>query len=125
MDKPLHVQVAEALGWEGPFYKRPLGGVDGNPVLWFGTPPDPMPPWAVGPWTRMVPLFDTDWASTGRLIEKYGFWIRHLDGEVAEWDAFRNDDLPDPRGTGSTPLIAVCRLILRLAEAGKLDHGGK
>jgi hypothetical protein len=114
-EKPLHVQVAEALGCNPQRYD-PVGGPKGTG-------------WACGckgnNWSAhgdRITLFryDTDWAATGPLIEKFGVWVRSLDGVVAKWDAFRNDDLPSPRGTGPTPLIAVCNLILELAKAGKL-----
>lgn len=96
MKKPLHVQVAEALG---------TMSVPWAEAQEIGYDPD---------------YYDTDWEATGPLIEKYGFWLRRLDGVVVKWDAFRNDDLPTPRGEGDTALEAVCRLILALHKAGEL-----
>jgi hypothetical protein len=132
LDKPLHVQVAEALGWS-----------DGNPPLhlqkmndhgwvedakgYFGSPPDGTVD-AEGRRIVMmhVPSYDTDWSATGPLIEKWRF---HGDVRLdptchaPDWCAFYI-----PEGEGDiiesakhpTLLIAVCNLILALKEAGKL-----
>lgn len=108
MDKPLHVRVAEVLGWRGFASLGPL---------WFG----------YDPFIQMdveVPRYDTDWSATGPLIEKYrlevtrecGEWCAHWSGDT-EYIKVHHDD-----GThGKTLLIAVCNLILALAEAGKLE----
>lgn len=111
IERPLHVQVAEALGWQIEQFMtaepRPTGA---------GFPPGSKA-------LEIIPHYDTDWSATGPFIEKYGFWLRQLDQTLSgpqPWDAFRNDDLTFPRGFGPTPLLAVCNLIVRLAEAGIL-----
>lgn len=117
-EKPLHVQVAEALERIDTWEVQEKGGKGKRWVL----SPKAGGPGGSGVWAY-VPLYDTDWAATGPLIEQYGFWLRQLDQTLSgpqPWHAFRNDDLTFPRGFGPTPLIAVCRLILALAEAGVL-----
>lgn len=79
--------------------------------------------------------YDTDWSATGPLIEKYHIGISY--GSAPSWEAGERhpiapgwwcywpsplDGPDDPVATGhyATPLIAVCELILKLKEAGKL-----
>ncbi len=106
MDKPLHVQVAEVLGW-----KVDPNHYDG----WKGEKPD-----ALGEW--YVPDFTTDWSATGPLIEEHGIslkWVVDRYGGV-HWIAFK---ATQPEWTSSDalrPLEAVCGLILELGKAGKL-----
>jgi hypothetical protein len=99
MDKPLHVQVAKALGWIGCVRKPGTG--------WWGKAPGS---------SGLLPLdrFDKSWSATGRLIEKYGIDVFK---QAPNWKAVCEETL---QGTGTTPLIAVCNLILALSEAGKL-----
>jgi hypothetical protein len=118
-EKPLHVQVAEALGWE---HLRDDGG-------WRGDGPN----WRDGGGViGMVPRYDTDWAATGPLIEKYRLFVgRYADwSHDGRWYAMQTvagypESMPgkDERleRTGTTPLEAVCHLILALKAAGKLE----
>ena len=115
-EKPLHVQVAEALGWLDITY---FPGPGNHAGVWKGYPAG----LEDGGWAP-IPRYDTDWNATGPLIEKYGVWLHPCDcGEPKEhhWtanselDAFESDG-----GDGKTPLIAVCNLILALKESGKL-----
>lgn len=112
-DKPLHVQVAEALGWTD---MKPRAD-DG---LWGGKAPDVS--WE---WTS-PPRYDTDWAATGPLIEKYGFQIWRNGEGVWEAQGSQYKDGEHVPGSfrainGPTPLEAVCHLILALKAAGKLE----
>ena len=118
-DKPLHVQVAEALGWTY------VGESEG---FWEGEPPPGTSLYDRIP-RRLdqhigIPAYDTDWAATGPLIEQYGIDLLNCSGEwAADWyGPTGSSECPDIRGEGgfSTPLIAVCHLILALKEAGKL-----
>jgi hypothetical protein len=107
--RPLHVRVAEALGWVD---MRPRSE-DG---LWGGQAPD-----VSWPWTS-PPRYDTDWSATGPLIEKYGIRVE-LTGPVVihpigKWRA--DYGFGEHDGFGATPLLAVCNLILALKDAGKL-----
>lgn len=87
-DKPLHVQVAEALGWTALQFKAWYVNEDGSPAetpRWYGHAPGgwevngiPLNPlWKeMGErpeWVEMwpVPHYDTDWSATGPFIEKY------------------------------------------------------
>jgi hypothetical protein len=119
-EKPLHVQVAEALGWE---HLRDDGG-------WRGDGPN----WRDGGGViGMVPRYDTDWAATGPLIEKHRLivgpgWRKISDslfGPPTQWvakTATPNDPEQDYLDAiADTPLEAVCRLILDLKAAGKLE----
>jgi len=112
--RPLHVKVAEALGCK-PYY-------DTSGVLGIG--------WKCGcsdeehrdeeEGIHTLARYDTDWSATGPLVEKYGISLactaRDKDGR---W-LFGYADLDSTEGPGTTPLIAVCGLLLALKEAGKL-----
>ena len=118
-DKPLHVQVARALGWTGLRPSRE-DEIDWQ-FAWWGHHADDR-----GDELR-VPHFDTDWSATGPLIEKYKIvllpatpnsgWTGWTVGTAARmtYDWRCEDEVEGP-----TPLIAVCNLILALKEAGKL-----
>jgi hypothetical protein len=107
-DKPLHVQVAEVLGWSS----LSLSGRLDRP--WVGYPPK-LP--IVGS-KELVPNFDIDWAATGPLIEQYRLRVSPIYG-APEWiaDSWKGGFY---EASGLTPLIAVCNLILKLAEGKKL-----
>ena len=106
-DKPIHVQVAEALGWAG------LEPTRGGAHWWGVSPGYPAD-------THRVPDYTTDWSATGQLVEKYGIGLAPTHREwYAAW----------PNGTGingsetveaPTPLLAICALIIELGKAGKL-----
>jgi hypothetical protein len=109
--KPLHVQVAEALGYE-------VGYVGLEQRITKAVSPMEM---VLGP----VPRYDTDWAATGPLIEKYGISVRlspFPTDAALPWVAWAGatDVTGRLRERGPTPLIAVCNLILLLKESGKL-----
>jgi hypothetical protein len=129
-DKPLHVRVAEALGCK-PYRATP------GPDSWrCGCQQSPtalnFKPHGWGD-TEYIARYDTDWSATGPLVEKYGIEVVTMwPGDAGQdgfcWSAQTGADArsPDPKASaryadGSTPLIAVCNLILKLAEAGKLD----
>lgn len=122
-EKPLHVQVAEALGqvecgaWKlwgqslgGPEWMKPNGSCKHENCYPPGLPP----------------RYDLHWPATGPLIERYGL---ALDNEPIEEDRFgwraqerywQDSDTCALHAFGPTPLIAVCNLILALKAAGKL-----
>lgn len=112
-EKPLHVRVAEALGWS----RCP------SDDMWH--PPGT----TCGEWTNghccegamfdgAVPRYDTDWSATGPLIERYQISIVSDGSAVRCWST---DVGAAPLSFGATPLAAVCNLILALAEAGRLN----
>jgi hypothetical protein len=111
-ERPLHVQVAEALGCK----LVPLG--NGLACGCHATKPQH------GCYGEIF-HYDTDWSATGPLIEKY-----RIEGEScgdSGWIAWYFDSNfddktadDDIRGDGETFLIAVCNLILALGVAGKL-----
>ena len=103
-EKPLHVQVAEALGWEG-LTVTPMGELRGSHDGLY------LP----------VPHYDTDWAATGPLIEKLKMWV-FPDQHAKEfyWEATIEPGPEAISAEGPTPLAAVCHLILALKAAGKL-----
>jgi hypothetical protein len=101
---PLHVKVAEALGWT--CYTK----FDGQETEWWKVRAPHQP--------SMVSNYDTDWSATGPLIEKYKIELT-WDGE--DWLAWAPEDMaPNKGGVAKVPLIAVCNLFLALKEAGKL-----
>jgi hypothetical protein len=115
VEKPLHVRVAEALGWTEVEFR------DG---CWWGLKPGAV---KVGPYRDFVPHFDREtqhqgyedyidgWAATGPLIERLQPDLYPLG---KGWEAV-HDSLPAPI-RGVTLLQTVCLLILALHEAGKL-----
>jgi len=127
-EKPLHVRVVEALGWTRAHYPGDHGfGVPGPPcgdiliadmerLRWRGREPGEM---LIGADCTLIPRYDTDWSSTGPLIERYGLSVFRQDGI---WFA-----MFDPKGArwcgeGPTPLLAVCNLILAFHAAGKFPE---
>lgn len=122
-EKPLHMRVAEALGWRD---LCQIGWLPINPPIPCvrGKRPEQM---IVGPkGDEDVPHYDTDWSATGPLIEKYGICLSS-DGPN-EWEAWSGrwrgavnrgtfEDTHQP-----TALHAVCHLILALHAAGKLPE---
>lgn len=105
-DKPLNVQVAEALGWTW-CYKRYCGS-------WLGRPPNI--PTAYENEAEFIPDYAKDWGATGLLIHKHKlslFW--HDDVYICSKPYVRVATR-DPE-----PLIAACRMILVLKEQGLLN----
>lgn len=130
-EKPLHVRVAEALGWER--VTIPVAGIER--CLEGGTHAWRVPGGhIVGCETcdQVPPRYDTSWLDTGPLIEKYGISISGVyydaladlvDVDHRGWLAgklFPNETFIRQRA-GYTPCEAICNLILALAEAGKLN----
>jgi hypothetical protein len=115
-DKPLHVRVAEALGWE----QCGTNWDEGNYQIKEAWPPG----WTDDDVPRKVPRYDTDWSATGPLIEKYGIWLqKYKEAGFFDWRAEAGDTYMRADGspiTGGTPLEAVCHLILALKETGAL-----
>lgn len=110
-DLPLPVRVAVALGCKPVEYRRgewscgcrnnahAQAGFDGAPGEGGG-----------------IENFDTDWAATGPLIERLCLGLVWR-GDA--WQAFVDLDAA-VIAFDALPLIAVCKLILALKEAGKL-----
>lgn len=134
--KPLHVQVAEALGWTETHLEQ-HGGKDGTPA-WYGTRPADDHVYAAldARWFG-VPRFDTDWSATGPLIERFGISIlttkdehpvAYVWGEnhyaVLEFNDLTIDGHGCPAVEDETTLGAVCCLILTLHTNGKLHRDG-
>src|SRR3990172_4813798 len=125
--KPLHVRVAEALGWTdcidcGPDRSNWFTD-DWGTERWAAI--DPGIRGASGP-RHPIPRYDTDWSATAPLIERLRISVRlsRMPFDSAKpWTAWVG---PSDVGRGegvsheAPPLLAVCALILALAEAGKL-----
>lgn len=107
--KPLHVRVAEALGW----------GLTADGASWISPPPSEGRYDAAACGDSIPPRYDTDWSATGPLIEKCKMWIAPFDDRgYGHWTAkTATQDMPEGH---PTILLAVCHLILALKEAGKL-----
>lgn len=118
-DKPLHVQVAEVMGWTSCHFapngnRTGWGGTD-EPA-WVGTQPD-------SPMVNVeVPHYDTDWSATGPLIEKYAVSVCPASKAwwSASWPGSEDINQTNFSSYGPTPLIALCNLILALHKAGGL-----
>lgn len=128
-EKPLHVKVAEALGWT---YRdlSEVGDTGCGGTVYMIPPGETSRSYCNACRPNQPPRYDTDWSATGPLIEKYHLSLSHDD---YKWRAqcpnparYEDEDgKPVPWcypeiGTGSTPLIAVCNLILALKAEGKL-----
>lgn len=125
--KPLHVRVAEALGWRE---CRPsvclLQVLAEAAPDWDGFRPNGI---SHPPQREMVPRFDIDWSETGPLIERLRLDLEfHRNGALWGATAYRvpvedSDDWSLVYGPyGATPLVAVCNLILVLKAAGRLEY---
>ena len=103
--RPLHVRVAEALGWTA---LEQRNGMD--PYSWVGW----HAPMEVG--TREHVLdYEHDWSATGPLIEKYATSTqKYMDGTWTVW-AGENTCSSD-----NSTLVAMCYVILSLKAQGKL-----
>lgn len=126
-EKPLHVQVAEALGCK-------VQRVDGCPG-WTGEHYHCVcyngPHVGRNGCAFALAEFDTDWSAIGSLIERYritlgfegaslsGAWIA-TDQPLGEMTDGEIDHNYFAARMHSNPLIAVCHLLLALKEAGKL-----
>lgn len=126
-EKPLHVRVAEKLGckscydswWAAPFLDATSGWLCG-----CGTDS----PWPHnGCDTPRMARYDSDWSATGPLIERLGIELAREGSDLweARWGysmvpSFCDDGDGGPEwvGTaeGTTPLLAVCALILALPD---------
>lgn len=124
-ERPLHVRVAEALGWtdahlSGWIFDRGEG-IQEDRREWCG-----FSPWQAQKEHRgqsqKIPRYDTSWEATGPLVEKYkitlGYELGFSEGE--QWLAEENDG--NCYGIDPSPLLAVCILLLKMAEAGKLTE---
>lgn len=127
-EKPLHVRVAEALGyrwWRSSASGRRCLYAPGRNPEWMQTLADGTEDVVTDvPDGALCPRYDTDWSATGPLIEKYHMAVWYVPSIVGagEWRAQREDEglAADGSLTGPAPLIAVCNLLLALKEAGKL-----
>jgi hypothetical protein len=102
-ERPLRVEVAEALGWTEIVQHE--GG------KWYGREP-----W--GHLNMVIPSYDHSWCSSGPLLERMGISLDHAPNQPeAKWSAY--SPLSD-HADGKTPCEAVARLIVQLAKEGKL-----
>lgn len=113
--KPLHVQVAEALGITTMYDDR-LGHCYIPDSNTFALVP--------------LPRYDTDWSALGPLIECFRIHLippapeeHQYTHEMTQWGA-SSDELSEASMLSTkhagTPLLAVCYLILALKAAGRL-----
>lgn len=130
-EKPLHAQVAEAIGCTPTLVTSYPNGTKPSDPFWTcacrgrihncegvdGAPNE----------GDSIEAYDTDWSATGPLIERFGITISDCKGKV--WEAFSGFELEpyawagwnwNDFASGQTPLVAVCNLILALKAAGKL-----
>ena len=137
-DKPLHVQVAEALGETMNFGLQPWEFGHYNPRWLRRLKAGEFVRDLKGPFGRAIqdseefwgePIrYDTDWAATGPLIEKYRICTHGPSKmsnppQFAGWGAYvrtmRNEKDERVLGGGDTPLMAICNLLIALGAAGK------
>jgi hypothetical protein len=129
-DEPLHVRVAEALGCSPRLivaYSRVHG--ETTPDEWAcgcagRAHSDPGNPAGAGHDCEYpMVYYDTSWSATGPLIEKYEIAVlppERIAGGCLLWGA--RPYVGGPMEFGPSPLIAVCNLLLALAEAGRLER---
>lgn len=107
MDKPLHVQVAECLGW--------INCHDRGDGLWEGNPP-PKPSDGIG--FKEVPHYDKTWCAAGPLVERFEMSISKMESPFTDWQAYDREGRFF--GCGATPSEAISELILELYAEDKL-----
>ena len=132
-EKPLHVRVAEALGWEWfhfvdkSFLLPPFAHKQHEYGSWErGLCENPQ--WDITQWFTSknhlaIPRYDTDWSATGPLIERHEITCitPYPERLPNKWTARHGRPAEEfLEAYGPTPLIAVCNLLLALKEAGKL-----
>lgn len=130
-EKPLHIRVAEALGWRR--IARPAHWRCDGEFGWVapGLKYEEDQASCNRCQSENPPRYDTSWEVIGPLIERYGITVTDSGvGFVAArgkacatiLDNGEGDIglLFDECGEGETYLIAVCNLILALRAAGKL-----
>lgn len=110
ISNPLHVQVAQALGWTD---LRQNQGLDGK-QNWIGVEPH-------GGLNLVVPRYDTSWCSTGVLLERFNLSVARsvlLNEEKtpSKWVAMAGKVIEHC----DSPCEAISRLIVRLSKEGKL-----
>jgi hypothetical protein len=123
-EKPLHVRVAESLGCK-PLFGRPLYSTIPYPEDWrcgcldtkTNDPTEEHDDTTEGHCDLGIKRYDTDWSATGPIIERFGISLRR---EASGWDARVDNMLATDHN--ETPLLAVCHLIIALAEAGRLPR---
>lgn len=118
MDKPIHVQVAEALGCNSAFRKAYRGDKEEQ---WCCEDGDHRDPTLCEPWLDSpdVARFDLDWCATGPLVERHKIALEwHPLWAPPGWCAVSEDG--GWIGSADSPLLAICRLIIELGKAGKL-----
>ena len=117
--KPLRVEVAEAIGWQGcrqePVYSE---------HCWTGVRPEHVGT-QHGALHQTIPHYDTDWSATGPLIEKYKIMLCPV-----LWSEPGKPPLPKPHWHAAVPndlnwddfepLRAVCGVLLLMGKAGLL-----
>lgn len=145
-EKPLHVQVAEALGVKPRRSWAVMNRAEDAYFIDFDREyeaeadvADHLRRYPNGLYAQEgahvveqlhYPFFDTDWAATGPRLERLRAegWNVVLQCENGgHWYAYYSDighNAPyvQVEGRGDTPLVAVCRLILALSAAGRLPR---
>ena len=140
-EKPLHVLVAEAIGYR--WLVRAHADSSLQPRARFLASPkdaerliamrhsrpasgDELPAYlldekALGMRLPMVPRFDIDWSATGPLVERLHIGLRYLDPRecrdlpAAYWCAEWPFELITAYSYAATPLIAACEAIVAMA----------
>ena len=110
-EKPLHVQVAEALGC------KPEFETTYSPTFWYCTcPPTFGPIWPHGDLqgVKAIRRYDKDWRFMGPFMEEHRISVYAF--RDPRWFAHRSDAPRDESGLrergGATILEAVCNLIV-------------
>ena len=115
-DKPLQVRVAEALGWKRCALELGVG-LSGE-KMWFGRPPEgsnyPLAEGDEPSWGYPLQHYPTDWSALGPLIHEHKIDLTWITEDICCAEA------RGVEGSNADPRIAVCHLILKLAEEGKL-----
>lgn len=71
--------------------------------------------------TVITPLdYSTNWALAGPLVEKHGMTVRPPEAFVP-WEAHAWRDSYWYEGAGDTPLIAICRAVVRAAFGDEVE----
>jgi hypothetical protein len=101
--RPLHVQVAEAIGWtvirEGD-----------TPGEWWGNAP--------GSGLMLIPRYDSSWCSCGALTERFKIGVTW---DHEQWIAqHATEEGHDQYAGGERPTEAIAKLVVHLSKEGKL-----
>jgi hypothetical protein len=121
-EKPLHVRVAEAIGWTETHETGAGIVLPGAVSVWRGRPPGDVLVYVERDRMPGVSRFDTDWSVTGPLLERLDIGLRYFDSREfkelplpGSWGAEWPFDFVKAYTYAAIPLVAACEAIVAMS----------